>query len=821
MPIRASRTPRRAPGWDSPGTPPTPGPGGGGTFIHRTSPPFVTGPRQDIDQPSNAATWRLSDNDFSYSNIMRYLYEESAWRWDDVAKASYLSFATPKEIAHPSWATPPIRTTYVTYEDEQSIAAKGAYVRSQGLGGAIVWTISQGYLEWKTSGEKDPLMKAVKNAFLDGAPPTVTVTSPNGGETWSVGASQTITWSTTGAIASVKIDYSTDNGSSWIPVIASTANDGSHPWTVPNTPASTCRVRVSDAANAATSDTSNALFTIGAGGISPAISLNRGRLNFAKVGAAITSAQTLRLRNTGGGTLSWTATPSASWIVLDKTSGTGNARIQVSVNATGLGNGTYDGTISIGDPAATNTPQTVQIQLVVKNAGQNPFGTFETPAAGATGVTGNIAVTGWVLDDVEVASVKIYRSPLAGEGTARVFIGDANLVEGARPDVEALYATYPWSYRSGWGYMMLTNFLPNSGNGTFTIHIVATDREGHSVTLGSKTITCDNLHATLPFGTIDTPEQGGMTSGSSYVNFGWALTPQPGEVPKNGSTIWVWVDGAPVGHPTYDQYRPDIATLFPGYANSDGAVGFFYLNPSTLTEGAHTIAWSVEDSLGRLDGIGSRYFSVSHDESSSHLGTPQTREDLSLAKPPPKGAVEHTSGGAHSGTARRAPTLGLAGGGGAEGIGAGFVGATRASPSAEICQSIQDNIAVDTPIPLCVRRGFAGAEETVYPDRDGLVVITAKAGEPLAICLDPDQTDLEGGHVGPPLHRVPSTIGFSGIERVGADIRPLPIGARLDPQTGVFTWLPGPGFAGAFTLEFLVNRGGSSLSLHRVRVTLR
>ncbi len=334
----------------------------------------------------------------------------------------------------------------------------------------------------------------------------------------------------------------------------------------------------------------------------PAIALNHGRLNFAKVGTAVTSAQTLRLRNTGGGTLSWTATPSAGWIVLDRASGTGNARIQVSVNVAGLGNGTYDGTILIADPAATNTPQTVQIQLVVKNAGQNPFGTFETPAAEAVGVTGNIAVTGWVLDDVEVASVKIYRSPLAGEGTARVFIGDANLVEGARPDVEALYATYPWSYRSGWGYMMLTNFLPNGGNGTFTIHIVATDREGRSVTLGTKTITCDNLHATLPFGTIDTPEQGGMTSGSSYVNFGWALTPQPAEVPTNGSTINVWVDGVPVGHPTYDQYRADIATLFPGYANSDGAVGYFYLNPATLTEGAHTIAWSVEDSLSGSTG---------------------------------------------------------------------------------------------------------------------------------------------------------------------------------------------------------------------------
>jgi chitinase len=39
-----------------------------------------------------------------------------------------------------------LRTTYLTYDDEQGIAEKGAYVRNNGLGGAIIWTISQGYL---------------------------------------------------------------------------------------------------------------------------------------------------------------------------------------------------------------------------------------------------------------------------------------------------------------------------------------------------------------------------------------------------------------------------------------------------------------------------------------------------------------------------------------------------------------------------------------------------------------------------------------------------------------------------------------------------
>jgi len=113
-----------------------------------------------------------------------------------------------------------------------------------------------------------------------------------------------------------------------------------------------------------------------------------------------------------------------------------------------------------------------------------------------------------------------------------------------------------------------------------------------------------------------------------------------------------------------------------------------------------------------------------------------------------------------------------------------------------------------------VRRGFAGTEETLYPDREGVVEIAARPCEPLAICLDPDLS--WGGHIGPPLHRTGSTIRFAGGERVGADLRPLPIGARLDPGTGVFTWLPGPGFWGTFTLEFVAGGEGGKARRQRV-----
>jgi hypothetical protein len=158
--------------------------------------------------------------------------------------------------------------------------------------------------------------------------------------------------------------------------------------------------------------------------------------------------------------------------------------------------------------------------------------------------------------------------------------------------------------------MMLTNFLPGGGNGTFTLHAIARDVSGHTAALGTKTITCDNANAIKPFGAIETPAQGGTASGSAFIVWGWVLTPQPDSIPKDGSTINVIVDGVNAGHPAYDVYRADIAALFPGYANSNGAVGYFYLDTTTYEDGVHTIQWTVTDSAGNTEGIGSRYFSI-------------------------------------------------------------------------------------------------------------------------------------------------------------------------------------------------------------------
>jgi hypothetical protein len=236
-----------------------------------------------------------------------------------------------------------------------------------------------------------------------------------------------------------------------------------------------------------------------------------------------------------------------------------------------------------------------------------PFGSFDTPLHGST-VSGGIPVTGWALDDSGVQSVKIHRL----QDNAPVYIGDAVMVEGARPDVTAAYPDYPGGSKAGWGYMMLTHFLPDGGNGAVTITATAMDITGKTAVLGSKTITCDNANAVKPFGAIDTPAQGGTVSGNRFINWGWVLTPQPNSIPTDGSTINVIVDGVNIGHPVYNLYRSDIANLFPGYANIEGAIGYFYLDTSAYEDGVHTIQWTAADSGGNSGGIGSRYFTINN-----------------------------------------------------------------------------------------------------------------------------------------------------------------------------------------------------------------
>ena len=72
------------------------------------------------------------------------------------------------------------------------------------------------------------------------------------------------------------------------------------------------------------------------------------------------------------------------------------------------------------------------------------------------------------------------------------------------------------------------------------------------------------------------------------------------------------VDGVDVGTADYNHARSDIQALFPGFNNTNGAVGFRILDTTSLTNGLHTISWTVTDNAGAIEGIGSRFFTVAN-----------------------------------------------------------------------------------------------------------------------------------------------------------------------------------------------------------------
>lgn len=107
----------------------------------------------------------------------------------------------------------------------------------------------------------------ISNANFTITPATPIVTAPNGGETLIIGTNSNITWNASTFYSTVNIEYSTNNGSTWTTIVTADPNDGTYTWNVPNAPTSQALVRVSNSANTAVNDVSNAVFSIVPGSV--------------------------------------------------------------------------------------------------------------------------------------------------------------------------------------------------------------------------------------------------------------------------------------------------------------------------------------------------------------------------------------------------------------------------------------------------------------------------------------------------------------------------------------------------------------------------
>jgi len=90
----------------------------------------------------------------------------------------------------------------------------------------------------------------------------IKVVSPNGGESWTRRSKRTIRWTSGSITGNVAIQISTNGGARWRSIVAQTANDGIHKWTVSVKRTNNALVRVSSVDNPDVRDTSDSVFKI-------------------------------------------------------------------------------------------------------------------------------------------------------------------------------------------------------------------------------------------------------------------------------------------------------------------------------------------------------------------------------------------------------------------------------------------------------------------------------------------------------------------------------------------------------------------------------
>ncbi len=572
----------------------------------------------------------------------------------------------------------------------------------------------------------------------------------------------TIRWTYSGAPGSVELYYTTVandfNSGTLIAVVSAAA--GQYAWTIPGqlptSPGTPYYIyaKFSDGINANQVYARQPVVLDSAYVARPRMVLNRSVLNFGITGGTTTSgAQTVRVTFVGAGAPPcWTASSSNGNFAISNPTGTGNGSFTVSlVPQVFPGGGAGQGTITLTECTPNtilNPGQQITTTYRITSQPAPPMGSVDTPADGAT-VSGSIAVTGWVVDDVDVASVKVYRDPVADEGGGRVFIGDAVSVDDARVDIEAMFPTMPRNYRGGWGYLMLTNFLPSGGNGTFVLRIYAADRDGHEALIGSKTIVAQNATASGPFGAIDRPLQGEIVGGG-IPNFGWVLArgalASPGASPF--ATVTVFVDGVAVGSPGGWTSRSDLTNLFDVgiYPGVDKASGVFGLDTTLYADGVHTIAWGVTADNGLSDGIGSRYLTIVN--GSAALTSASNARDTVPA-----------------------------------------TGARPAGP--DLGRQASDVAGLAAVAIVGSRLGYQVRADPLATDAIGRRLVLGHMME--RVVVDASATGASS---------------YEAYASVKGELRPLPAGAAFDRTRGILYWQPALGFVGDYDFEIVADGRG-------------
>jgi peptidoglycan/xylan/chitin deacetylase (PgdA/CDA1 family) len=153
-------------------------------------------------------------------------------------------------------ATQPKPTVVVSFDDahESDYLVVYPLFTARGLKGTSYIVTS--YIDWQDQLSWAEIAKMRTS--------TITVTAPNGGQSWVRGTVHSITWASTGSPgANVKIEL-LKGGVLNMVISSSTANDGSYSWTISSTQmvGSDYKIRITSTSITAITDSSDSNFAI-------------------------------------------------------------------------------------------------------------------------------------------------------------------------------------------------------------------------------------------------------------------------------------------------------------------------------------------------------------------------------------------------------------------------------------------------------------------------------------------------------------------------------------------------------------------------------
>jgi len=219
---------------------------------------------------------------FGSGSVSQGTYDAGEARWDDVGVFGYIIPLPSITVTSPNggeswqmgtshiitWSYANSPGSYVKIELYRASTLARTITSSTYCDGSYTWSIPTDLTAASDYRIRISSTSTSAGDYSDAyfsitAPPSITVTSPNGGESWQMGTSHTMTWTYANSPGSyVKIElYRASTLTRTI--TSSTACDGSYAWTVPTdlTAASDYRIKISSTSTAA-SDYSDAYFSI-------------------------------------------------------------------------------------------------------------------------------------------------------------------------------------------------------------------------------------------------------------------------------------------------------------------------------------------------------------------------------------------------------------------------------------------------------------------------------------------------------------------------------------------------------------------------------